>query len=154
MRRRRQRGNAMLETALIFLPLFAVIFAILDYGLVIFIKSTFQHAVREGARYAVTYQLKGGMGHDSSIKTVVQQNAMGFLNGAAGTDKIKVRYFQPDTFVETTYNWPGNLVEVSVENYTWRWVVPLWRQHTNMNLVARAVDRMEGLPAGTMPPAR
>jgi Flp pilus assembly protein TadG len=49
MRRlRQQRGNTFLETALIFLPLFAVIFAILDYGLVIFIKSTMQHAVREG----------------------------------------------------------------------------------------------------------
>jgi Flp pilus assembly protein TadG len=154
MRRRRQRGNTLLETALIFLPLFAVIFAILDYGLIVFIKSTLQHAVREGARYAVTYQLKSGMGHDASIKTVVQQNALGFLNGTTGLDKVKVRYYQPDTFVETTYNWPGNLVEISVENYNWRWIIPLWREQTNMSLVARALDRMEGLPAGTMPPAR
>ncbi|HNY42053.1 MAG TPA: pilus assembly protein [Bryobacteraceae bacterium] len=154
MRRRRQRGNAMLETALIFLPLFAIIFAILDFGLVIFIKSTLQHAVREGARYAVTYQLKGAMGHDLSIKTVVQENSLGFLSGSTGLDRIKVRYYQPDTFTETSYNWPGNLVEISVENYTWKWIIPLWREPGQLSLVARALDRMEGLPAGTTPPAR
>jgi Flp pilus assembly protein TadG len=154
MRRRRQRGNALLESALIFLPLFAIIFAILDFGLVIFVKSTLQNAVREGARYAVTYQLKSGMGHDLSIKTVVQQNSLGFLSGTTGLNRIKVRYYQPDTFVETTYNWPGNLVEISVEGYQWRWVIPLWRAPGTLNLVARALDRMEGLPAGTTPPAR
>ncbi len=154
MRRRQQRGNALLETALIFLPLFAIIFAILDFGLVIFIKSTLQNAVREGARYAVTYQLKSGMGHDLSIKTVVQQNGLGFLSGTTGLDRIKVRYYQPDTFVETTYNWPGNLVEISVEGYQWKWMVPMWRAAGTLNLVARAMDRMEGLPAGTTPPAR
>ncbi len=154
MRRRRQRGNTLVETALIFLPLFAIIFAILDFGLVIFIKSTLQNAVREGARYAVTYQLKSGMGHDLSIKTVVQQNALGFLNGTTGLDRIKVRYYQPDTFVETTYNWPGNLVEISVEGYQWRWIIPVWRAPGTLSLVARALDRMEGLPAGTTPPTR
>lgn len=154
MRRRRQRGNAMLETALIFLPLFAIIFAILDFGLVIFIKSTLQHAVREGARYAVTYQLKGGMGHDLSIKTIVQENALGFLAGSAGLEKVKVRYYEPNTFTETSYNWPGNLVEISVEGYQWKWIIPLWREPGQLNLIARALDRMEGLPAGTTPPAR
>jgi Flp pilus assembly protein TadG len=154
MRRRRQRGKALLESALIFLPLFAIIFAILDFGLVIFVKSTLQNAVREGARYAVTYQLMSGMGHDLSIKTVVQQNSLGFLNGTTGLDKIKVRYYQPDTFVETTYNWPGNLVEISVEGYEWKWIVPLWRAPGTLNVVARALDRMEGLPAGTTPPTR
>jgi hypothetical protein len=89
-----------------------------------------------------------------SIKTVVQQNSLGFLNGTTGLDKIKVRYYQPDTFVETTYNWPGNLVEISVEGYEWKWIVPLWRAPGTLNVVARALDRMEGLPAGTTPPTR
>ena len=31
-RRRRQRGNAMVETALIILPLFALMFAIIDFS--------------------------------------------------------------------------------------------------------------------------
>lgn len=154
MRRRRQRGNTFVETALIFLPLFAIIFAIIDFGLVVFIRSTLQHAVREGARYAVTYQLKPGYGHDGSIKAVVQQNAIGFLSGTSGLSKIKIRYYVPDTFVETALNYPGNLVEVSVEDYRWKWIIPLWRKAGQVDMVARALDRMEGLPAGTTPPAR
>jgi Flp pilus assembly protein TadG len=154
MRRRRQRGNTILEAAFVFLPLFAIILAILDFGLAIFIKSTLQNAVREGARYAVTYQLKSGMGHDASIKSVVQSNALGFLSGSAGLAKIQIRYYQPNTFAVTPYNWPGNLVEVSVEGFLWKWIVPLQRAPGQFNLVARALDRMEGLPAGTTPPAR
>jgi hypothetical protein len=94
------------------------------------------------------------MGHDASIKTVVQSNALGFLRGSAGLEKIIIRYYQPDTFAVTAYNWPGNLVEVSVENFQWKWIVPLQRAPGTFNLVARALDRMEGLPAGMTPPAR
>ena len=68
------------------------------------------------------------MGHDASIKTVVQSNALGFLRGSAGLEKIIIRYYQPDTFAVTAYNWPGNLVEVSVENFQWKWIVPLQRR--------------------------
>ena len=152
--RRRQRGNAFVETAFVLVPLFALLFAITDFGLAIFIKNTFMHAVREGTRYAVTYKVQSGFGHDASIKNVVQQNAMGFLSGAANYDKIKVRYFNPTTFVEVSGNDPGNIVEVSVEGYTWGWLAPLWRSATPLNILVRSSDRMESLPGGASPPAR
>ena len=49
-RRRGRRGNAFIEAAFVLVPLFALIFAILDFGLAIFVRSTLQHAVREGVR--------------------------------------------------------------------------------------------------------
>ena len=150
--RERQSGNAMIESAMILLPLMALIFAFIDHGVAIFLQNTFQHAVREGVRYAVTYQVMPGMGQDASIKSVVRQNAMGFLNRC--DDCIKVRYYRSDTLAETPDNLPGNLVEISVEGYQFTWMAPLWRLAGSLNVSARALDRMEGLPTGQSPPAR
>lgn len=152
-RRNRRRGNALVEAAFVLLPLLTILFGIMDFGFAIFLKSTFQHAVREGVRYAVTYKTMGG-GHDAAIKTVVQQNAMGFLAGASGLDKIKIRYYNPDTLAEVADNSPGNIVEISVEGFTHSWMAPLFQAKTPITLTARSSDRMEALPGGTTAPAR
>jgi len=152
--RRKQRGNAFVESAFVLVPLFAILFAITDFGFAIFLKNTFMHAVREGVRYAVTYSVQSGFGHDDSIKRTVQTNAMGFLAGSANYDKIKVRYYNPTTFAEVAENNPGNIVEVSVEGYSWGWLAPLWRSSTPLNITVRSSDRMEALPGGVSPPAR
>lgn len=140
------------ESAMILAPLMALIFAFLDYGLAIFLQNTFQHAVREGVRYAVTYQVKAGMGHDASIKAVVSENAMGFLRNC--NDCIRIRYYRPDTLAETPDNLPGNLIEVSVEGYKFSWMAPVWRWVGSLNISARALDRMEAIAGGQSPPAR
>src|SRR6266545_4577806 len=49
-----RRGAEILEVALIIVPLFGMIFLLLDISMVIFLRSTFQHAVREGVRYGIT----------------------------------------------------------------------------------------------------
>lgn len=151
-RRRRQSGNVAIETGMILLPLLALTLAFIDHGLVIFLQSTFQHAVREGVRYAVTYQTMPSLGHDASIKQVVKANAMGFLAGR--DDQIKIRYFDPETFAEVPDNLPGNIIEVSVEGYSHAWIAPLWRAAGTLAIQARASDRMEGLPTGSSPPPR
>jgi hypothetical protein len=84
----------------------------------------------------------------------VQRNAMGFLSSSSGATQIHIRYYLPDTLVETPNNWPGNLVEVSVEGYTWNWMAPVLRSASPLTVTARSMDRMEGLPGGTLPPAR
>lgn len=147
-----RRGNAMVETAMILLPMLALLFAIVDHGLVVFLQSTFQHAVREGVRYAVTYQTAAGMGHDASIRQVVVRQSMGFLRGRE--DAIKIRYFDPNTFQEVPYNLPGNIIEVSIEGYEHHWLAALWRAAGKIQITARAADRMEGLPTGASPPPR
>lgn len=153
-RRRRQRGNAMVETALIILPLFALMFAIIDFSLAIFVKSTLQHAVREGVRYAVTFQTQPGFCHDDSIKNVVVHNSLNFLRSEANREKIQIRYFLPATLSPSGNNDPGNIVEVSVEGYSWGWIAPLWRTNTPLSMLVRSSDRMEGLPGGASPPCR
>lgn len=149
-----RRGGAFVETALVLIPTLAMMMGIVDFSVALFMRSTFQHACREGVRYAVTYQTMAGKAHDASIKTIVQQNSMGFLAGTNGLSKIKIRYYLPDTLQETPLNLPNNIVEVSVEGYQWGWMLPLMRTKTPLTMVARSTDRMEGLPGGTQPPAR
>lgn len=152
-----RRGSSFVEAAFVFIPLMAVIVAIFDYSLVIMTRSTLQHAVREGLRYAITYQTMSGMSHDASIREVVKNNALGFLNSVNGSEnpcKICIRYYNPNTLAFTTENDPGNIIEVAVENHTWNWIAPLMRSSTPLQITVRASDRTESLPPGTLTPAR
>jgi hypothetical protein len=151
---RHRRGATFVETAFILIPLIAIPLAIVDFAFAIFLRSTFQHAVREGVRFAVTSRTLPDLGHDGSIKYVVQTNALGFLNGPSGAAKIQIRYYVPGTLAETPSNAGGNIVEVSVENYAWAWMAPLMRSASPaLAITARASDRMEASPGG-VPPAR
>ena len=152
-----RRGSSFVEAAFVFVPLMAMIVAIFDYSMVIMTRSTLQHSVREGLRYAITYQTMAGMGHDASIRAVVKNNSLGFLNSVDGTEnpcKICIRYYDPNTLAFTNANASGNVVEVAVENYTWNWIAPLMRSATPLQIIVRASDRTEALPAGTLVPAR
>src|SRR5579864_4979577 len=72
-RNKRRSGNAILETVFTLLPTLALIFAFVDFGLVLFRWSTLQNAVREGCRYATTFQTSGTNGQDASIEAIVQE---------------------------------------------------------------------------------
>ncbi len=159
---RPRRGNSLLDIAIVAVPLFGLLFSIVDFGMAIFIRTTLQHSVREGVRYAVTYNTSGGKCQDASITEKVQQSAMGFLNGSEGESKIKVRYFaidenSPGTFAEFgagTGNAPGNIVEVGVEWYEYKWMAPIYWSSAPLTISVRSSDRMEGLGAGVSPPCR
>src|SRR5581483_11461755 len=117
-----ERGNTILELALILTPMLALLLSIVEVSLPIFKKSTFTTAVREGCRYGITYQTTyNGTNYASqtaAIKAVVQANAMGFLAGQAGLDQIQVKYYDSNTFADVTNggrgiaNRDGNILEV------------------------------------------
>ena len=152
-RRSKQRGHAMLEGALVVIPFFAFFLGIIDFGLAIFVRNLFQHAVREAVRSGVTYQLQPSMGHDSSIKQTVLNNSMGFL--AAHPEYNRIRYFDPNNgLAETASNRPGMILEVSVEGYTFGVLGPLLRSATPIPLDVRASDRMESLAQDMALPPR
>src|ERR1700755_52023 len=94
-RRRSQGGSELLEVALICVPLLGMIFLLLDLSMVIFLRSTFQHAVREGVRYGITGANDTGPCQDDSIKAIVKQRALGFLNSTANSAKIHVHFTSP-----------------------------------------------------------
>jgi hypothetical protein len=159
-RRRGARGNTILELSVVLVPLFGLLFGIIDFSFAIFVRSTIEHSVREGVRYAATYQLKPSKCQVESVKQVVQDSAMGFLSGSRA-DLIKVRFFNPEADVSGNYtevvaggNAVGNIVEVSVEGYNHNWLVPLYWGKDPMRVNVRSADRLEGLGAGVSPPCQ
>jgi hypothetical protein len=148
---RNERGSQTIEAGLICLPFFALVFLILDLSLAIFVKSTLQHSVREGVRFAVTGRLLTGMWHDASIKSVIQQHSLGFLAGSEGAGKIFIVYRVPSTMAETANNVGGNLIEISVRNFQWIPIAPLLRPRGPLNIYAIAADKMEPSPGGVAP---
>lgn len=166
-RRRRQRsaGNTILESAFTILPTFAFIFAFVDFGLLLFRWATLQNAVREGCRYAITYQTQTGLGQNASIEAVVQNYAMGIVNttsnACTGTGSsqtgICVNYYSP-TNLDTPIsgaggNSPGNIVQVSVTGVSWNWVAPLSATYSLRNtspivLNIYSSDVLGAYPAG------
>jgi len=158
-RRISENGAAILELALILVPLMALMFAIIDFSMPIFLKSMFTAAVREGCRFGIAYQMnyKGTAytTQTASVKAVVQDYSMGFLSGT-GVNKISVNYYSPiPPFNQLTGNGSnnsGNIIEVSINGYSWVPLVPIWRSNSPLTINAISADRLEGLPAGTSPP--
>ncbi len=148
------RGNATIETALILIPFLTILFAIIDFNVYMFVRNTLQHAVREGVRYAVTYQTMTGMGHDASIKNVVQTNAMGLLSGAANLSKVSIKYYRQSDLGEVSGNLPGNIVEVAVSDFRWPWMSQWFALGASATINVMADDRMESLPTGGTAPPR
>jgi|HubBroStandDraft_5_1064220.scaffolds.fasta_scaffold467148_2 Flp pilus assembly protein TadG len=156
MARPGERGSQVIELALVLLPLCALVFLILDIAWAFYVKATLQNAVREGVRYAVTSQTMTGLGQDASIKTVVQQNAMGLLSGSAGVALINIQYYLPTTLAPVSglnSNQGGNIVDVYVQGYSLPPLGPIFRNPAPLSLGAQSFDRMEGSPGG-IPPAR
>jgi Flp pilus assembly protein TadG len=146
-RRSRQRGAEMVEVCLVLTPLLTITFLLLNLSMAIFLRSTFQQAVREGARYAITGQVtSAGTCHDTSIKTVVAQNAAGFLNTTTRAAAIHVRFRNPATGAISS-NDAGNIVLVSVENYQYAPLAPFRFFSSKLGIWAQAGDVMGGLPS-------
>lgn len=151
----------MVELALVLLPLMAMMLAIVDFSLPIFLRSTFTSAVREGCRFGITYQLTfNGTTYatqTAAIQSVVQGNSMGFLSGTSGAALIHVNYYSPvapfGQVIGTGANNPGNIIEVTVQGYTWLAITPIWRGNTPLSVSAISSDRLEALPWGTPLPA-
>jgi len=155
-RRARQGGNAMLEGALALPPLLMLLFATIDFSIAILVKNTVQSAVREGVRYAVTGQTVGGLGQDESIRTVVENNSLGFLNSSNGDSLISITYYNPTTLAAVNgigSNAPGNIVQVQVTGLSWAWMVPYARSSAPLQISATSMDMVEPNATG-IPPGR
>ena len=154
-RRRRQRGAALVEAAFIFVPTIILFLTMLYVGIALLIKASLTHAAREGARYAITYQMNGETHQDVAIKKWVVRQSM---NLARQSD-ITINYYdKDDPMVLIPYpngNDPSNIVEVSINNVTWTWIAPAFMGGAGaIHFSSRSADRMEGLGAGGVKPPR
>jgi Flp pilus assembly protein TadG len=157
-RRRKSSGNVIIECVFTLVPMFALLFGMIDIGMMIFRWTTVQNAVREGCRYAVTFQTMAGLHQDASVETTVQNFAMGFVKTTDSPQTIFVKYYSPtnlNTPILAGGNVPGNIVEVSVQNVSFKWIAPLSGSiasplyaNTPLNLAVYSADILGGYPVG------
>ncbi|HXP85989.1 MAG TPA: TadE family protein [Bryobacteraceae bacterium] len=171
-RRRNSSGTQWIELALVLLPTMAILSGFFDVTFAIFNWTVIQNAVREGCRYAVTFQTTGGMGQDASIGQTVMNMSMGLLPSGTPIDStnsgqlsITINYYtelNPNTVIAPpSGNTPGNIVEVSVVNYNLQWMVPIagtiinpYRSQAPATINVYARDVLNGYPAGVTGVAR
>jgi Flp pilus assembly protein TadG len=161
-KRRRQKGQAALETVLVIVPLFVVLLGILDFSVAIFAMDTMEYAAHQGVRFAVLQQA-GGTGHqDDAIRQAIRNNSLGFLTNTTTVpdSKLTIDYYSLNT---TTNNWVlvtgggsnsgGNLVRVGVSGFSWAWMIPSWRPGVGgaLSINAASADIMQGCPGGVCP---
>lgn len=168
-KRNRRRGQAGIETVLVIIPLFMILLSIIDLSVAIFIMDTLEYAARQGVRYAITDNLatKDGTGsgpsnpavtlnQDASIRQVVRDNSLGFLNSAPDSE-ITVNYYALNSSNDwvnvtgTNSNSGGNLVKVSVTGFSWAWMVPYFRGQNSLSMNGASADIMQGCPGGVCP---
>ena len=155
----------MVELALTLLPFLVFLFAIIDFGVAIFVQNTAQAAARAGTRYAITSQFQSvsgsAIGQDQSIKNVVKVESMGFLAyliplGHTLDQHIDITYYDQNTLSPVTgvnSNRGGNIVQVSITGLSYVWMVPLVRATGVFPIVATSADAMEASPISG-PPSR
>jgi hypothetical protein len=123
-----------MEFTLVMLPLFTMLFILLNIAWAIFAKSTLQRAVRIAVRTGIAVSSTPGSTLTDTVKGVVQTNSLGLLNGSAGLGYIKVNYFLPPppsstnapTDVSTAMNADagGNIMQVSIQGFPLVPIVP------------------------------
>ncbi|MGB9455692.1 MAG: TadE family protein [Bryobacteraceae bacterium] len=169
LRRRRQRGENLIEFTNVLLPLLAIIMVIMDASWGIFIKATLQYAVRTGVRTGITITKTQATAANSDLTTMVkssvQSHALGLLGGATGLSYIQVHYLEQnstsstgvtDVSTSATGDAPGNIMQVEVVNYPlsaltvriYTWALAAQNSATNLNVVS--ADEIE--PSSDVPP--
>lgn len=145
-------GQSMIEFSLCFLLFLGTIVGFGQLALAIWIKTTLHHAVREGARYAITGQTLAGTGQDASIRQVITRNTAGLLSSAQAASLVTINYFD-QAGAATASNAGGNTVVVSVNSYPIPLLVPAPVSFAGQPIAVstQAVARLEPY---TNPPAR
>ena len=164
-RKRRSGGNAFVELSLTLLPTLAIITGFFDVSFALFSWSTIQNAVREGCRFAITFQTTMPDGSacpsashlDSCVAQVVANNSMGLI--PSNSPLVFSNYFAPTApntvIAAPNGDIPGNLVEVSIQGYPMQWMIPisgtLWSPFRSQSPTTASVyarDVMGGYPVG------
>jgi Flp pilus assembly protein TadG len=155
-----------MEFTLVMLPLFCMIFILLNITWAVFAKSTLQRAVRIGVRTGISAtSVPTGTSLTDYVKSTVQTSALGLLSGTTGLGYVKVNYFlppaanstNPPTDVSCALNADagGNIMQVSVQGFSLMPIVPRlydWRQAPDTNPLVVNVYAADIIEPSRTPP--
>lgn len=130
----RQRGATMVEFALVSPLLFLLMMATIDLSAMMWANLSMQHAVREGARYALTGRTDGYASAGDRYLQVIQaikSNSMGVYNMVNPRIEVKLNgattsYGNSSSYGSNMFGSSGDLVVLKFD-CTWRLMTPLMR---------------------------
>lgn len=128
----RQRGSAIVELALV-LPLFLLLlFGVIDLGLSFWANLSMQHAVREGARYAVTGRndLDPNASDQQRYRAILAQikfSSMGVFDKVSPVISVNnTSYSSSASYNAGMFGGPGDIVVLKID-CAWPLATPLLR---------------------------
>lgn len=107
-RLRRQRGQSLLETAMMIVVIFTVVFWIFELGWMMYTYSVMADAANEGVRYAIVHSGGDAAGTKARVKTFLQTSLhnvssidpqVTFLDGGSTAPPNRVRVTVTYTYV-------------------------------------------------------
>jgi len=157
IRRVRQRGSQTIEFGIVILPFLAFVMLVLDVAWIVFAQASLQYGARQGVRWGVTCRIASGQsGLDASIRQVVGQNSMGFVNSSNASSVVHIQYLNPSTLAVIPSGGPagGNVLKVSITGLTLKSFGPIYRgsaalSHGSVSASAMSMDVMEGSSSNT-----
>ncbi len=146
----RSRGTTSVEIALICPLFFILMFMVIDFALYGYVKLTMQHAVREGARYAITGQVDlDPQAENDRQRAVIQKirdNSMGFFDEVMTEADIQVTDSHGSPV--SGFGDPGESIVITL-NCEWPTISPFTQavlSNNNYNFSVRASMRNENFP--------
>jgi len=161
-----------MEFAFFIMPTMGILCGFFDVGMSLFTWNTLQNAVREGARYAITYQVDSSGTQVQSIKNTVATWAMHFVpasnTSTSPNGYIDVKFYTQPTVANpsgtnvtgTNSNATGNLVEVAIKNYPYSYMAPFSGSFagafyanpgSHLTISVYSTDVLGGNPASGLP---
>jgi Flp pilus assembly protein TadG len=114
--RRRERGQGLVEFALVFPIMMLVLVAIFDLGRLVFAYNDITNAARTGARAAIVNQ-GGTVARDSTIR---QATSLGLQNA-----NVTVSYLTADEAGACAFPYKMGCVARVQVNFTWQAITPI-----------------------------
>ena len=145
--RRGESGSSLIEFSMVILPLFALLFLMLDVAWALFVKACMLESVREAVRAGITGQVQSGTSLNASIQQAAQRYSFGFINSRNVSSVLTINYYSP-TNTNTALSGcgattGGNVLQVSINGYSLVPLAPLWRSATPLTLSVSSSDVME-----------
>ncbi|WP_317919218.1 TadE/TadG family type IV pilus assembly protein [Vibrio sp. MACH09] len=92
----KQKGSALIEFSIVASLFFFLLFTVIDFGVYGYVKLTMQHAVSEGARYAITGladldpDTTDGADRKEAVIAKISQSSDGLFSNVMTVDNIRV----------------------------------------------------------------
>lgn len=139
--RNRQRGATLVEFSIAATVFLMAMFAVLEFGRVLWTHNALADAARKGARYAVLHT----EGDREAVKNVVV-----YGDPAGGTNPVVDNLSTTNVNVNySNFKLDGGTVQVTITDYRFQFVIPIIGTQIQM---PNYTTTLTGESAGTLPP--